>query len=78
MNYLLGINILHEHKLYGWSQVTIQCFVSVCHIYSVSIYNILIWICELYKGDRLQLTVCVCYSWETALDIDLNMSFNNM
>jgi hypothetical protein len=32
----------------------------------------------LYNGDGLRLTVCVCYSWEMALNIGRDVSFDNM
>jgi hypothetical protein len=32
----------------------------------------------LYNGDGLQLTTFVCYSWEMALNVDLDVSFNSV
>jgi hypothetical protein len=32
----------------------------------------------LYKGGSLQLTIYACYSWEIALNIGPDASFNNM
>jgi hypothetical protein len=34
--------------------------------------------CVLYKGDGLQLGICVCYSSEIALNFGLDVSVNNM
>jgi hypothetical protein len=31
----------------------------------------------LYKDDELRFTVYSCYSWEMALKMDLDVSFNN-
>jgi hypothetical protein len=43
---LLGVNTMHEHKFCSWSRMTEQTFVSVYHVHSVSIDNILVRICE--------------------------------
>jgi hypothetical protein len=32
----------------------------------------------LYKGNRLRLTACLCYSWEMALNVGHNISFDSM
>jgi hypothetical protein len=32
----------------------------------------------LYKGDGLRLTINVCYSWEMALSVGIDVSFDNM
>jgi hypothetical protein len=32
----------------------------------------------LYKGDGLRMSICACYSLEMALNIDLDVSFDNM
>jgi hypothetical protein len=44
---------------------------TVYRVYSVSTDNISIWIFEVYKGDRLRSTIYVCYSWETALNFNV-------
>jgi hypothetical protein len=31
----------------------------------------------LYKRDDLRLNICACYSWEIALDVGLDASFDN-
>jgi hypothetical protein len=57
-----------------------QSVVSVCLFYSVVIDNILMWKCEvsiMCKGDCLRLTVCGRYSWEMAIQIGLDASFDN-
>jgi hypothetical protein len=43
------VNMLHEPKLHvcGRSRTNRQYFVSVYRVYSVSIDNILLWVCEL-------------------------------
>jgi hypothetical protein len=33
---------------------------------------------EVYKRERLQSTICECYSWEIALNVGLGVSFDNM
>jgi hypothetical protein len=56
-----------------------QSFVSAMSVLSTD--NILMWICEVMcaiKGDNLWVTVCLCYSWEMALNISLRESFINM
>jgi hypothetical protein len=32
----------------------------------------------LYKADCLRLNICACYSWEMALNVGLEVSFDNM
>jgi hypothetical protein len=45
-NELSSVYMFHECKLCSWSRTSEQSFASVYSAYSVSIYNILIWICE--------------------------------
>jgi hypothetical protein len=56
--------------------------VSVYRVYSVSIDNILVLICEvysiLYKEGCLGLAICACYSWEKELNVNPDVSFGNM
>jgi hypothetical protein len=78
-NELLSINTLDERNLCSRSQTIEQHFVSVYRVYSVSIDNILMWVCEVWYTlqGRLFTIDCVCYSWEMALYVGL-VSFDNM
>jgi hypothetical protein len=70
----------HERKLYITSGTNEEHFVSVYRVYFV---NTNIW-CEyvkcsiLYKRDGLRFTTCACYSWEMALNVGLDVPFDNM
>jgi hypothetical protein len=80
-NELSNVKTLHERKLCSRSRTSEHFFVSVYHVYSVSIDSLLMWICVkysiLYKGDYLGFTICACYSWEMALNVRLDASFDN-
>jgi hypothetical protein len=68
-----------SYKLYSRSRTNEQSFVSVYCVYFVSINNISIYRyvkCSIqYKGDGLQLTICVWYRWEMPLNTGLDASF---
>jgi hypothetical protein len=59
------------------SQVSQHYYTSVYRVCSASICNVFIQICciVLYKGEGFQCNVCVCYSWELALNVMLDVSF---
>jgi hypothetical protein len=63
-NELSSVNIFLEHKLYTRSRTSKNYFVSVYRVYSVSIVNILMWICEVLYTKRRRFTVdylCVLF-----------------
>jgi hypothetical protein len=43
----------------------------------IDCFDVNMWCCILYKGDCLRLSICVCYSWETALYVDPDILFSN-
>jgi hypothetical protein len=55
--------------------------VRVYHLLSMSIYSILMWICEVWYtllSGCVRLTICTIYWWEIALKFDLHLSFDNI
>jgi hypothetical protein len=67
-----------------WVTNEIGSLISVYNIYFMGTENILKYeytkcsILYEYKNDGLQLTICTCYSKETALNISLIVLFNNI
>jgi hypothetical protein len=80
-NELLSVNTLHERKLCSKSrmskQVLFECIVSIMWVLII-IWCVYVKCSILSKGDSLKLTLCVCYSWEVALKVDLEASFDNI
>jgi hypothetical protein len=63
----------------GYERATSPLF--QCMFYSVITDNILMWnykVSIMSKGDCLRLTLCACYSWEMAIQVGLDASFDNM
>jgi hypothetical protein len=73
-----SISTSHERRL---PSDGLTVFVSAYRVDYVGIYNT--WggytnCCAVYKKDGLQLAICVCYSLEMALIVDLDALFGNM
>jgi hypothetical protein len=82
-NELSTVNTLYECKSCSRSRMSDQSFVSVYDITSLHRFSHIFWCgyvkCSiLNKGDDLRLSICACYSWEMALNVGLDVSFDNM
>jgi hypothetical protein len=73
-------NFMNEGYVVGHvleRSIMFQCVVSI-------LWAIIIFLCGyvkrsmLYKGNCLRFTVCACYSWEMALNVGLDASFDKM
>lgn len=50
----------------------------VYRVYSLSIGNILLSMCEEYYAIYFMIALYACYPWEMVINIDLDLSFDNM
>jgi hypothetical protein len=78
-NELSSVNTLQERKLCIRSRMIEQSFVSAYRVYCVNI-DILMWTREVLYciNETVWLTMCAYYSWEIALNVGLDVPFNDM